>query len=91
MRKAFAMLLMVVMLLTACTATPLESAQVESAAVVELASESGVATAVVESSQSAEDALAENSQTHGDESDYAYDLADVVTITLNGDSISDLR
>ena len=88
MRKAFAMLLMVVMLLTACTATPLESAQVESAAVVELASESGVATAVVESSQSAEEALAENTSPHGAETDDTYDLSEAVAITLNGDSIS---
>ncbi len=88
MKKAFAMLLLVVMLLTACTATPLESEQVESAAVADPASPSSVATAVVESSQSAEDALAENGQPHGDETDYTYDPADMVTITLNGDSIT---
>ncbi|MBN1372418.1 MAG: carbohydrate-binding domain-containing protein [Anaerolineaceae bacterium] len=87
MRKAFAMLLMVVMLLTACTATPLESAQVESAAVVELASASS-ATVLLESSQSAEEALAENTSPHGAETDETYDLSEAVAITLNGDSIS---
>jgi len=93
LKKALIILLVCITLLTACAVTPagsvqvVDSGQAANAAAIEPVVE-GLATAVVESSQSAEEALAENSQAHGDAADTVVDAAGAVTITLNGDSIT---
>jgi hypothetical protein len=86
MKKTIAAIstLITVLALTACSAS---SAETISGQTVSTSNTAGVTTVSATGAATVEEALAENSEVHEDASDYTWEDADIIPITLNGDSM----